>query len=102
MKIIKKKLKKIRKNTEVAEYIYYEDNNKKLKKIRKNTMKIIKKKLKKIPENTMKIIKKKLKKKLTEKIKEKITCDCGSIVQKCYLSRHEKTKKHQQWEQKQK
>jgi len=35
-----------------------------------------------------------------EKINEKITCPCGSVVSKKDIRRHERTKKHQQWEKK--
>lgn len=33
-----------------------------------------------------------------EKLNEKITCPCGSVVNKKGICRHEKTHKHQQWE----
>ena len=32
-----------------------------------------------------------------KKINEKINCGCGSIIVKCKLSRHTKSKKHQNW-----
>ena len=32
-----------------------------------------------------------------EQLNEKINCGCGSIVGKCNLSSHKKTKKHQKW-----
>jgi len=32
--------------------------------------------------------------KIDERKKEKITCDCGSVVSRCCLSQHRKTKKH--------
>jgi hypothetical protein len=32
--------------------------------------------------------------KILEQKKEKIVCECGSKITKCYLSRHKKTKKH--------
>ena len=34
------------------------------------------------------------KEQLSEKHKEKITCECGLICNKCHLLRHQKTKKH--------
>jgi len=34
------------------------------------------------------------KQQLNEKRKEKMTCDCGSIVRKCDIVRHKKTKRH--------
>jgi hypothetical protein len=35
---------------------------------------------------------------IIEKRKEKITCECGSILRKCNSSKHNKTKKHKVWE----
>jgi hypothetical protein len=41
------------------------------------------------------------KEELYEKRKQKIECNCGSVVTKASLSRHKKSIKHQQWEQEQ-
>ena len=38
---------------------------------------------------------------LAEKMKQKIECECGCILQKWNLSKHKKTKKHQNWIQSQ-
>ena len=40
------------------------------------------------------------KEKINEKLKEKATCDCGSVIRKADMSKHLKTIKHQEWEKK--
>jgi len=35
------------------------------------------------------------KEEIREKAREKITCECGRIIQKAEIARHKKTKKHQ-------
>ena len=36
--------------------------------------------------------------KINEKRKEKITCPCGSVINKQHIRIHERSQKHQQWE----
>ena len=42
------------------------------------------------------------KEKINEKNKEKVKCSCGDIITKCNLTRHKKSIKHQEYEQKSK
>ena len=72
----------------------YENNKEKIKektkKYRENNKEKIKEKEKKYRENN----KEKNKERQKEYNKEKITCECGSIICKGDLSKHKKTKKH--------
>ena len=75
---------------------YYEDNKdellvKKKQYYENNKDKIIAK-IKQYRENN--------KDKLLAKRKEKIVCECGSIVGRCCLTRHKKSKKHLRWDSK--
>ena len=38
------------------------------------------------------------KEEILEKMKEKVECECGSVVRKDYLLKHKRTQKHQKWE----
>jgi len=85
--------------------IYYENNkekiNKKNEKYYQNNKEFLSEKSKIYHENNKEVIseKKKIyrennKGKLSEKRKEKITCECGSIIVKSFLARHKLTPKH--------
>jgi hypothetical protein len=65
---------------------YYEDN--------KNKIKEQEKEYRKENKDRIKERKQKYNKDNKDKIKQKINCDCGSILQKCEKARHEKSKKH--------
>jgi len=80
---------------------YREDNkeeiSKKQKSYREKNKEKILEKQKSYREANKEGIKKyyeKNKEEISTKRKEKITCDCGSIVTKCHLERHKKTEKH--------
>ena len=83
MKKIKKKIKEERKK-------YREENKEKIKirekKFREENKEKIKNQKKKIYEDN--------KEKILKKMKEKITCECGSIIRRSDLARHKKTLKH--------
>ena len=65
---------------------YYENNEEKNKEYRENNKEIIAEKRKRSYENNKKII--------AEKNKEKITCECGCVVCKIVLKRHQQSQKH--------
>ena len=69
---------------------YYEKNKKTLKEYQEeyyeNNKETLKEKRKEYLENNKETLK--------EKGKVKITCECGSVVRKCSIARHRKTKKH--------
>ena len=87
---------------------YYEDNKERLNENKKKYNEIHKEQMvargKKYREANKEKIKEKNKQyynkkkdDILAKEKEKVVCDCGDIICKHSLTRHEKTKKHQQW-----
>jgi hypothetical protein len=77
--------------------IYYENNKEKIKEYRENN----KEKMKEYRENNKEKIKEynkeyseNNKEKINKRQREKITCECGSIITKKCIPRHIKTKKH--------
>ena len=96
-KIAKKEAEYRQKNKEknrekIAEYKvqYYKDNKKNIAEYKaqwynNNKKKILERRDEYYANN---------KKKIAEKLKEKVTCECGTVVKKCCLTRHKKTQKH--------
>ena len=80
----KEKLKQQIKEYQEDKKEIYAQYNKKYTKENRET--ILKKKKKYHEEN---------KKEISDKRKVKITCECGSVVRKAEISRHKKSKKHQ-------
>jgi hypothetical protein len=77
---------------EISEYNkkHYENNKEKIKeRNKKNKEKIKERKIKYYEDNKEEIL---------EKMKEKVECECGSVVRKDYLLKHKRTQKHQKWE----
>jgi vacuolar-type H+-ATPase subunit H len=80
----------------IREYLgeYREKNKEKIKEQRKTHYEKNKKEI----IQRVKVYYDENKEKLKEKKKEKVQCECGSIVTKGNLATHKKTQKHQNWE----
>ena len=100
----KEKIKKYREDNKEKIKKYREKNKEKLAEQKKKYRKDNKEKIKKYREDNKEKIAEQRKKyqqdnkeKIAEKLKEKYTCECGSVLRKADRKRHEKTSKHQNY-----
>ena len=80
---------------------YYKENNKKYRENNKNKIREYRKRNKEKTKEYMKEYYEDNKEKYKKLSKKKYTCECGKILTKCKRKRHEKSKKHTEWEKNQ-